>query len=258
MESRQHDRGWELAADENGTLTVALVHQAPKKGKPKKKEDKKAPREKPPVAKEALNYPTPQDLTKKDLAPNKPLEQLKAEKEEEKKAKAKAEAEVKTRKSQSTATPDEKLLEISVRVAAVKPLSLDNAWRHIFFTYDGSGFASGVKIYVDGVQVATQVLRDDLSKASIRTDAPMQLGWRNPDEDPAKDARYQDIRLYARALTPDEVNRLPFEDYVAEITTQPAAQWTQDAWHVITEFYLTDVDPICRRIKREMAHLDEQ
>ena len=134
MESTQHDRGWELAADENGTLTVALVHQAPKKGKPKKKEDKKAPREKPPVAKEAFNYPTPQDLTKKDLAPNKPLEQLKAEKEEEKKAKAKAEAEAKTRKSQSTATPDEKLPEISVRVAAVKPLSLDNAWRHIFFT----------------------------------------------------------------------------------------------------------------------------
>src|SRR4029077_12886581 len=58
MECTQLDRGWELAADENGTLTVALVHQAPKKGKPKKKEDKKAPREKPPVAKEAFNYPT--------------------------------------------------------------------------------------------------------------------------------------------------------------------------------------------------------
>src|SRR6266513_3368729 len=146
-----------MDADENGTLTVALVHQAPKK-----KENKRAPREKPPVAKEAFNYPTPQDLTKKDLAPNKPLEQLKAEKEEEKKAKVKAEAEAKTRKSQSTATPDEKLPEISVRAAAVKPLSHDNAWRHIFFTYDGSGFASGVKIYVDGVHVATQVVIDNL------------------------------------------------------------------------------------------------
>jgi len=258
MESTQHDRGWELAADENGTLTVALVHQAPKKGKPKKKEDKKAPREKPHVAKEAFNYPTPQDLTKKDLAPNKPLEQLKAEKEEEKKARAKAEAEAKTRKSQSTATPDEKLPEISVRVAAVKPLSLDNAWRHIFFTYDGSGFASGVKIYVDGVQVATQVLRDDLSKASIRTDAPLQLGWRNPDEHPAKDARYQDIRLYARTLAPDEVKRLPFEDYVAEIATRPAAEWTHDQSHVVTAFYLSHIDPTWRRIQREMAPLDEQ
>jgi len=70
-------------------------------------------------------------------------------------------------------------------------LPLDNAWKHIFFTYDGSGRASGVKIYVNGVPVVTHVLKDNLSSATIRTNAPMQLGWRNPDEHPAKDARYQ-------------------------------------------------------------------
>jgi hypothetical protein len=258
MESTQHDRGWELAADENGALTVALVHQAPKKGKPKKKEDKKAPGEKPLVAKEPFNYPTPQDLTKKDLAPNKPPEQLKAENEEEKKAKAKVEAETKRKKSEASTAPDENLPEVSVRVVAVKPLSLDNAWKHIFFTYDGSGRASGVKIYVDGVQVATRVLQDNLGQASIRTDAPLQLGWRNPDEHPAKDARYQDIRLYARTLAPDEVNRLPFEDYVAEIAARPAAEWTHDQSHVVTTFYLSHIDSTWQRIQREMAQVDEQ
>jgi len=262
MESTEHDRGWELSADENGTLTVALVHQAPKKGKPKKKEEKKAPAEKPLVAKEPFNYPTPQDLTKKDLASNKPPEQLKAEKEEEQrakaKAKAKAKAEAKKKKSEASATPDESLTEVSVRVVAVKPLSLDNSWKHIFFTYDGSGRASGVKVYVDGVQVATRVLQDNLSQASIRTDAPLQLGWRNPDEHPAKDARYQDIRLYARTLAPDEVNRLPFEDYVAEIATHPSAEWTHDQSHIVTAFYLSYMDPTWQRIQREMAYLDEQ
>jgi hypothetical protein len=258
MESTQHDRGWELSADENGTLTVALVHQAPKKGKPKKKEEKKAPAEKPLVAKEPFNYPTPQDLTKKDLAPNKPPEQLKAEKEEEQRAKAKAKAEAKKKKSEASTTPDENLTEVSVRVVAVKPLSLDNSWKHVFFTYDGSGRASGVKVYVDGVQVATRVLQDNLSQASIRTDAPLQLGWRNPDEHPAKDARYQDIRLYARTLGPDEVNRLPFEDYVAEIATHPSAEWTHDQSHIVTAFYLSHIDPTWQRIQREMAYLDEQ
>ena len=29
----------------------------------------------------------------------------------------------------------------------------------------------------------------------------MQLGWRYPDANPAKQTRYQDIRLYARALS---------------------------------------------------------
>jgi len=258
MESTQHDRGWELAADDNGVLSVALINQAPKEGKADKKEDKKDARKKPPEAKEAFAYPSPQDLSKKDLAPNKPPEQLKAEKDEKKKDKIEAEAEAKKTKSKPVETPDERLPETAIRVAAVKPLALDNAWKHIFFTYDGSGHASGIKIYVNGVQVATSVLKNNLGRATIRTNAPLQLGWRNPDEHPAKEARYQDIRLYARTLATDEVKRLPFGDYVAEIATQPAAQWTPDQSHVITEFYLNNVDVAWRGIQREIASLDEQ
>jgi hypothetical protein len=258
MESTQHDRGWELAADDNGVLSVALVNQASKEGKAEKKEDKKDPREKPPEAKEAFNYPTPRDLSKKDLAPNKPPEQIKAEKDAEKKGKAEAEAEAKKKRSKPVEKPSQNVPEVAIRIAAVKPLPLDNAWKHIFFTYDGSGRASGVKIYVNGSPVATRVLKDNLGRASIQTSAPMQLGWRNPDEHPAKEARYQDIRLYARSLAPEEVQRLPFEDYVAEVTKQPAAQWTQDQSHVVTEFYLNNVDPVWRGIQREIGSVDEQ
>ena len=77
---------------------------------------------------------------------------------------------------------------------------MDGQWKHIFFTYDGSGRASGIKIYVNGRPVETHVVADTLAGATIRTQAPMQLGWRYPDADPAKQTRYQDIRLYARAL----------------------------------------------------------
>jgi len=261
MESTQHDRGWELAADDNGTISVALVNQAPKEGSERKKEntdDKKAPKKKPPVAKEPFDYPTPQDLNQKDLAPNKPPEQLKAEKEQDKKSKAEAKAEAKSKKSKPDETPRDNTPDIAIRVAALKPMPLDNAWKHIFFTYDGSGRASGVKIYVSGLQVATSVVEDSLGGATIRTDAPLQLGWRNPDAHPAKDARYQDIRLYARSLVSDEVQRLPFADYVAEIMTEPPSQWTEDQRHIITEFYLNNVDPNYRQIRREMVSLDEQ
>jgi hypothetical protein len=258
MESTQHDRGWELSADDNGTVSVALVHEAPKESKPGKDDKKKTSDKKPETAKEPFNYPTPQDLSKKDLAPNKPPEQLKAEKEEEKKAKAKAAAEAKKKKSQPDEKPKDNTPEVAIRVAAVKPLTLDNVWKHIFFTYDGSGRASGIKIYINGVPVATRTLKDNLRKASIRTDAPMQLGWRNPDEHPAKDARYQDIRLYGRSLAENEVKRLPFEDYVDELAAQPSARWTEDQWHVLSQFYLNEVDPTYRRIKREIAGLDQQ
>lgn len=251
MESTRHDRGWELSADDNGTITVALVNQAPKDAKPKGQADEKP-------AKERFNYPTPQDLSKQDLAPNKPPEQIKAEKDAEKKSKAKAAADAKAKKSKPSGPPIDNTRDVAIRVAALEPLPLDNAWKHIFFTYDGSGRASGVRIYINGVPVATHILKDNLGRASIHTNAPMQLGWRNPDEHPAKDARYQDIRLYARALTSGEAQRIPFEDYVAEIRAQPSARWSEDQWHIVSEFYLHEVDPTYRRIEREMAGLDHQ
>jgi Protein of unknown function (DUF1553)/Concanavalin A-like lectin/glucanases superfamily len=232
--------------------------QKKKEPTPEKKNNKNASPKKSPMAKEPFNYPTPQDLSKKDLAPNKPPEQLKAEKESGNNSKTKGAIEGKAKKPKPDDAPHDDTPEIAIRVTAVKPLALDNAWKHIFFTYDGSGHASGVKIFINGVRVAMRVLKDNLSKASIHTDAPMQLGWRNPEEHPAKDARYQDIRLYARAIAEDEVKRLPFEDIVAEIAAQPPAQWTTDQWHVITEFYLNEVDSNYRRIQREIVSLDER
>jgi hypothetical protein len=148
--------------------------------------------------------------------------------------------------------------QVAIRVVSLTPLPLDGVWKHIFFTYNGSGRASGVTLYVDGVEIPTQVISDNLANSSIRTPAPMQLGWRDPEEHPAKEARYQDIRLYARTLSPDEVERLPFEDYAAEIASHPTSQWTADQWHVMNEFYLNHVDASCQAIQREIASLDKQ
>jgi Protein of unknown function (DUF1553)/Protein of unknown function (DUF1549)/Planctomycete cytochrome C/Concanavalin A-like lectin/glucanases superfamily len=274
MDSTQHDRGWELAADDDGIITVALVNQTAKgddaekdaekkEAAPDKKNAKRAPAKEPPKTKEPFNYPTPQDLSTKDLSPNKPPEQVKAEKDAEKKSKAEDAAEAKAKKSKAKKSkpddqPPDRTPQIAIRVAAVQPIPIDNAWKHIFFTYDGSGHASGVKIFINGVQIATRVLKDNLGTASVRTGAPMQLGWRDPEEHPAKDARYQDIRLYARALAADETQRLPFEDYVAEIAARPPAEWTTDQWHVITQFYLNNVDATYRQIQREISSLDKQ
>ena len=88
---------------------------------------------------------------------------------------------------------------------------------------------------------------DTLGQSTIRTQAPMQLGWRYPDATPAQDTRYQDIRLYARALSAEEAKRLPYEDYVAEVTANPTAQWNEDQWHAVSEYYLNHIDKSARR-----------
>lgn len=256
MDSTQHDRGWELSADD-GFLSVALVNQMPQDAKsdePASKSKKKGKSKKKIEAKEPFHYPSPQDLSKKELAANKPAEQKKAEEEAAKKAKA----EEKSKKPKKEQPPKDKTHELAIRIVSAIPLPLDGTWKHIFFTYDGSGRASGVKIFLNGRAIATRVVSDNLGRATIRTQSPMQLGWRNPEEHPAKDARYQDIRLYARALSPDEVERLPFEDYAAEIASHPPSQWTQDQWHVMSEFYLDHRDPSYLALQRDTVPLDKQ
>ena len=84
----------------------------------------------------------------------------------------------------------------------------------------------------------------------MRTTAPLQLGRKSPDEQPARDTRYQDIRLYARALTAEEAKRLPFEDYVAEITSRPMSQWDRDQWHAVSEFYFANVDESAKAMQQ--------
>ena len=48
----------------------------------------------------------------------------------------------------------------AIKVSTVTPLPIDGHWDHLFFTYDGSGKASGIKIYVNGAPVATKVVSD--------------------------------------------------------------------------------------------------
>ena len=68
-------------------------------------------------------------------------------------------------------------------------------------------------------------------------------------------ASYQDIRLYGRALTSEEARRLPFEDYVAEVTSKPIEQWNADQWHAVSEFYFTNIDPTVKTIETQINRL---
>jgi hypothetical protein len=146
----------------------------------------------------------------------------------------------------------------AIKVATVTPLPTNGQWNYLFFTYDGSGRAAGVKIYVDGVPAATKVISDTLARNTMRTSAPLQLGRKSPDEQPARDTRYQDMRLYARALTAEEAKRLPFEDYVSEITSKPPSQWDRDQWHAVTQFYFTNVDEPAKALQSQIQQLDAE
>jgi hypothetical protein len=251
MDATQHNRGWDLSL-EKGTVSVELVNQGPK-DLPNPKPPEK-PKAKPVEYKEVFEYPTPVDLTKKDLAPNKP----KPKKEPPKKKEAAKPKPPKPPKPPEPKPPEDTTPFVAIKVSTVDPLPVDGHWKHVFFTYDGSGKASGVKIYVNGAPVATKVVYDSLAQSTIKTQAPMQLGWRYPDAYPSRETRYQDIRLYSRALTAEETKRLPLEDYVAEVTRKPASAWNQDESHAVTEFYFNSVDKSYQALQAQIEQLNAE
>ncbi|RYD67419.1 MAG: DUF1553 domain-containing protein, partial [Verrucomicrobiaceae bacterium] len=134
-------------------------------------------------------------------------------------------------------------------------------WRHVGFTYDGSAKAAGVKLYVDGKPATLRITNDTLQPGqSILTDARMHVG-RREDEQPLRESRYQDLRLYGRALSPEEFGRLPFEDLAAEIIAREPdpAKWTTDERFVVLDsWFLRSAEPEAARLKGELARIDAE
>ncbi len=85
------------------------------------------------------------------------------------------------------------------------PVLEQNRWHHLLVTYDGSGRARGLHIYVDGEAQELTVTHDSL-RGSLRSQAPLQIGSRTPG------ARFtgeiDEVRIYARELGPEEVRAL--------------------------------------------------
>ncbi len=134
-------------------------------------------------------------------------------------------------------------------------------WIHAGFTYDGSGKAAGVQIYIDGKPAPMKVTTDTLAPGlTIRTDAPLQLGRRENTE-LLRQSRYQDFRVYRRVLSKDEFVRLPFEDPSAEILAQTPdpATWSQDQRYVVLDrFFLGQVDPEAIKLSSEVMAADAE
>lgn len=147
--------------------------------------------------------------------------------------------------------------EKAISVSADPALTPVGNWRYIFFTYDGSGKATGVHLYIDGAPVPTKVESDTLD-GTIRTSAPMQLGWRSPEADPFRFTRFQDVRLYARALSPVEVARLPYENYIAELAKKRRSKWNLDEWHTASQYYFTSIDDRAKALQAQIDDINTQ
>jgi mono/diheme cytochrome c family protein len=134
---------------------------------------------------------------------------------------------------------------------------IEGRWNHVTATYSGSGKAEGMKLYLDGQPQELNVVQDKLA-GSVRTSAPMTFGRIFPDTDPLRQSAFQDFRFYARELTPDEANRVLFEDYVSELAQKPPSTWSDDQFKVVSDFYFAQRDEPTRSLAAQLPALNSE
>jgi hypothetical protein len=150
-----------------------------------------------------------------------------------------------------------KLPDEAIEVETLDKVLAVGQWSHLIATYDGSGKAAGVSLYVDGVPQFLTVLKDGL-KETASTSAPLEFGRTHPDSNPLRQTAFQDFRFYQRELSVVEAARLPFADYVAEVGRKPMSQWSEDESHAVIEYYFGERDVPTLALKAQIALLDKE
>ena len=125
----------------------------------------------------------------------------------------------------------------AIGVRTAKPIPQD-VWHQISATYDGSSAAAGLKIYLNGKQLPTIVLRDSVKKsANVKVDhgGEFVVGQRFRARGLAG-GLIDDVRIYQRELTPLELG------YLA----------TGEIGQATPEYFASAIDEKCRAAMKSL------
>ena len=143
-------------------------------------------------------------------------------------------------------------------VVTKNPIKLD-AWHHLAVTYDGSREAKGVRIYVDGQIQELDILTNHKLDGSLLTDKSFHIGTRGTSA--PFQGRIDEVRLYAKALTPEEVTQLSkgetLDGLKSILATEPA-QRTPAQVDRLRAYYLDQVDARSQQLRTEIADTTKQ
>ncbi|OUT58411.1 MAG: hypothetical protein CBB71_13205 [Rhodopirellula sp. TMED11] len=127
-------------------------------------------------------------------------------------------------------------------------------WQHVVVTYDGSMKAAGVAIYIDGDSAEGAVEADTLT-GTTHTDTAFRLAARSTGGNWAGEV--DDIRLYERALSADEVGlaQQPIKDF---LLASAADQRTELQTSILRSEYLQHHDGEYQKLVDQFAGLVKQ
>lgn len=146
----------------------------------------------------------------------------------------------------------------ALKVSTARPVLDPSQWQHVFVTYNGSGKADGIKIFLNGqsepLRTDTQTLT---AEASIVTQTPLRVGQRSGGE-VFEGGGVQDVRVYARELAADEVLKLAQLGPLQSMLATPAVDRTPEQQASLLQFYLTTADPIYQQLAHKATELEAE
>jgi hypothetical protein len=134
------------------------------------------------------------------------------------------------------------------------PRAKPNEWNHVFITYDGSGKAAGVTIYVNGVAQANRNVTADALKSTIRNKVPLKVGQRN-NGSRVDHVSVQDLRIYTRALSAASVDLVMRSTRAAALAAVPAAKRTPAQKNELFSWWLASEDKSYQQAVAEQDRL---
>jgi hypothetical protein len=135
---------------------------------------------------------------------------------------------------------------------ALKP----GEWSHVFVTYDGSSKAEGVKIYISGKAQPTSIQANAL-KSTIRTQVPLKLAQRHTASR-LDDTLIQDLRIYSRVVSPQDVESLARATRAAWLASKPADQRSDAEKAELFDWWLSALDQSSRDLRTKLAALEQE
>jgi hypothetical protein len=129
----------------------------------------------------------------------------------------------------------------------VKP----GGWHHLFATYDGSGHAGAIKLYVDGELQQAKAGVNAL-KNTIRTEVPLTIAKRAYGA-PLEGASLQDLRVYSRKLDPAEVGKVMRATRAAWLAEKPAAKLSPAEKRELLDWWLPSLDKPYVQLEKTLA-----
>ena len=122
--------------------------------------------------------------------------------------------------------------EDAVKVKTKETISADQ-WHHVLVTHDGSGKASGFRVYVDGRRRELETEKDAL-KGEPNANAPFRVGSRSGDT--FLTGAVDDLAFYRRALTADEAPMEALQGFLPVIA-KTGGKRTPEEQEVLRKFY---------------------